>query len=82
MTLLTHLETLIFVVTLGKQFVDRKCKDNYKQGVNDCKEDFKKEIATSIRKSFRAGIEKGKEDIKIEDELYSKKIYERIGEER
>ena len=78
--ILTHLVVITIVVREFKLYHDRKCQENYEQGVNDCKEDFKKEIATSIRKSFRAGIEKGKQDLKIEDELYSKKIYERIGE--
>ena len=57
---------------------DIKCQEEYEQGVNDCKEDLKEEVASSIRKSFRAGIEKGKQDLKIEDELYSKKIYRKI----
>jgi hypothetical protein len=67
-----HLATLIFVVTLCKQFVDRKCQQEYKRGVSDCKEDFKKEVAMSIRSSFRAGIEKGKEDYLREYVIESK----------
>jgi hypothetical protein len=57
MTLLIHLATLIFVVGLGKQFLDTKCQEN-----------------------FDVGVKWGMELSKIEDELYSKKIYERLGE--
>jgi hypothetical protein len=73
--ILIHLATLIFVVGLGKQFLDTKCQENYEQGVNDCKEDFKKEVAMSIRNSFRAGIEKGKIDYLFEYELESTETY-------
>ena len=76
--ILTHLVVIIIVVREFKLYHDRKCQETYEQGVSDCKEDFKKEIATTIRKSFRAGIEKGKQDIKIEDELYSNEIYRKI----
>jgi hypothetical protein len=53
--MILHLATLIFVVGLGKQFLDTKCQENF-----DCGMMWQKELS------------------KIEDELYSKKIYERI----
>jgi hypothetical protein len=80
--ILIHLATLIFVVGLGKQFLDAKCQENYEQGVIDSTKGYKIELEESMKKAFRTGIEQGKNHINIEDELYSKKIYERIGEER
>jgi hypothetical protein len=38
----------------------------------------KEESEISVKKAFRTGIEKGKQDLKIEDELYSNEIYRKI----
>jgi hypothetical protein len=70
--ILTHLVVIITVVREFKRYHDRKCQENYEQGVNDCKEDLKKEVAASISNSFRAGIEKGKQDYFIECVIESK----------
>jgi hypothetical protein len=75
MTLLIHLATLIFVVGLGKQFLDTKCQENYEQGVIDSTKGFKIELEDSIRESFRVGIEKGKEDYLFEYELESDETF-------
>jgi hypothetical protein len=64
--------TLIIGYRCVKRWVDTKCRENYEQGVNDCKEDLKKEVAASISNSFRAGIEKGKQDYFLECVIESK----------
>ena len=69
-----HIVVIIIVVREFKRFHDRKCQETYEQGVSDCKEDFKKEIATSIRKAFRTGIKKGKQAYLREYELESKEF--------
>jgi hypothetical protein len=43
--ILIHLATLIFVVTLGKQFVDTKCQENFDVGFK-----LGKSVANAIRK--------------------------------
>jgi hypothetical protein len=43
--ILIHLATLIFVVTLGKQFVDRKCQENFDVGFK-----LGKSVANAINK--------------------------------
>jgi hypothetical protein len=45
MTILNNLATLIFVVGLGKQFLDTKCQENF-----DCGMKFGKMIANAINK--------------------------------
>jgi hypothetical protein len=78
MTLLIHLATLIFVVGLGKQFLDTKCQENYEQGVIDSTKGYKIELEESMKKAFRTGIEQGKNHINIEMELASNEIYRKI----
>jgi hypothetical protein len=78
MTLLNNLATLIFVVGLGKQFLDTKCQENYEQGVIDSTKGYKIELEESMKKAFRTGIEQGKKHITIEMELASNEIYRKI----
>jgi hypothetical protein len=76
--ILIHLATLIFVVGLGKQFLDTKCQENYEQGVIDSTKGYKIELEDSMKKAFRTGIEQGKNHINIEMELASNEIYRKI----